>query len=134
MDKRFEMILLDIYFVPVVTYLIFSTGDYAGRILSGIFQWVRNLYLNLQSCIALFLCEMFLLIVLSLQPKGNPWLVMFMSVARGVFIPVLMFCNAQPRHHLPVYIHNDIYYILITIMFAVTNGYLCNLIFILVPT
>ncbi|XP_072756541.1 equilibrative nucleoside transporter 1 [Anoplolepis gracilipes] len=96
----------DIYFVPVVTYLIFSTGDYAGRILSGIFQW----------------------------PKNNPWLVMFMSVARSVFIPILMFCNAQPRHHLPVYIHSDIYYILITIVFAVTNGYLCNLTFILVPT
>lgn len=58
---------------------------------------------------------------------------MFMSVARSVFIPVLMFCNAQPRHHLPVYIHNDIYYILITIVFAITNGYLCNLTFILVP-
>ncbi|XP_050450568.1 equilibrative nucleoside transporter 1 [Cataglyphis hispanica] len=96
----------DIYFIPVVTYLIFSTGDYAGRVLSGIFQW----------------------------PKCNPWLVMFMSVARSVFIPVLMFCNAQPRHHLPVYIHNDIYYILITIVFAITNGYLCNLTFILVPT
>lgn len=41
MDKKSEMILLDIYFVPVVTYLIFSTGDYAGRVLSGIFQWVR---------------------------------------------------------------------------------------------
>ncbi|KAL6268741.1 hypothetical protein P5V15_001867 [Pogonomyrmex californicus] len=96
----------DIYFVPVVTYLIFSMGDYAGRILSGIFQWPRN----------------------------KPWLIMFMSVARAIFIPVFMFCNAQPRHHLFVYIHNDIYYILITIAFAVTNGYLCNLTFILVPT
>ncbi|XP_020285333.1 equilibrative nucleoside transporter 1 [Pseudomyrmex gracilis] len=96
----------DIYFVPVVTYLIFSTGDYVGRVLSGIFQW----------------------------PKGKPWLVMFMSVARGIFVPVLMFCNAQPRHHIPVYIHNDIYYILITIVFAVSNGYLCNLTFILAPT
>ncbi|XP_011253886.2 equilibrative nucleoside transporter 1 isoform X2 [Camponotus floridanus] len=100
---------------PAITVLVESqykgkghawNGDYAGRVLSGIFQW----------------------------PKGNPWLVMFMSVARSVFIPVIMFCNAQPRHHLPVYIHNDIYYILITVMFAITNGYLCNLTFILVPT
>ncbi|XP_032665983.1 equilibrative nucleoside transporter 3 isoform X1 [Odontomachus brunneus] len=96
----------DVYFVPVVTYLIFSTGDYAGRVLSGIFQW----------------------------PRGKPWLVIFLSILRAVFIPVLMFCNAQPRHHLPVYIHNDLYYILITIVFAVTNGYLCNLTFILAPT
>lgn len=69
-----------------------------------------------------------------LQPKGKPWLVIFMSLIRGIFIPVFMVCNAQPRHHLPVYIHNDIYYILITIVFAVSNGYLCNLTFILVPT
>lgn len=59
---------------------------------------------------------------------------MFLSIARIIFIPALMFCNAQPRHNLPVYIHSDIYYILITIVFAVTNGYLCNLSFILVPT
>lgn len=96
----------DVYFVPVVTYLIFSMGDYAGRVLSGIFQW----------------------------PRGKPWLVIFMSLIRGVFIPVFLVCNAQPRHHLPIYIRNDIYYILITIAFAVTNGYLCNLTFILVPT
>ncbi|KAL0112225.1 hypothetical protein PUN28_011944 [Cardiocondyla obscurior] len=96
----------DIYFVPVVTYLIFSISDYAGRILSGVLQW----------------------------PKNRPWLVMFMSVSRSIFIPALMFCNAQPRHHLPVYISNDLHYILITVMFGVTNGYLYNLTFILAPT
>ncbi|EZA57319.1 equilibrative nucleoside transporter 1 isoform X2 [Ooceraea biroi] len=96
----------DIYFVPVVTYLLFSTGDYAGRVLSGVLQWPRN----------------------------KPWLVIFMSVGRALFVPVFMFCNAQPRHHLPVYIHSDLYYILITIVFAISNGYLCNLTFILAPT
>lgn len=96
----------DIYFVPVVTYLIFSCGDYAGRILSGIFQW----------------------------PKSKPWLVVILSLTRVIFVPILMFCNAQPRYHLPVYIHNDLYYIVITILFAMSNGYLCNLTFILTPT
>lgn len=96
----------DVYFVPVVTYLIFSSGDYIGRVLSGIVQWPRN----------------------------NPWCVIVLSVARVIFIPALMFCNAQPRHHLPVYIHSDIYYILITIVFAISNGYLCNIAFILAPT
>ncbi|XP_066597942.1 equilibrative nucleoside transporter 1 [Prorops nasuta] len=95
----------DIYFVPVVTYLIFSIGDYAGRVLCGIFQ----------------------------KPKGKPWLVIFLSALRVLFIPALLFCNAQPRHHLPVYIYHDIYYILITIAFAVSNGYLCNITFILAP-
>ncbi|XP_053978971.1 equilibrative nucleoside transporter 3 [Hylaeus anthracinus] len=96
----------DIYFVPVVTYLIFSIGDYAGRILSGILQW----------------------------PKNRPWYVVLLSVMRVIFVPALIFCNAQPRHHLPVYIYKDVYYILITIMFAISNGYLCNLTFILTPT
>ncbi|XP_076297363.1 equilibrative nucleoside transporter 1 [Lasioglossum baleicum] len=95
----------DIYFVPVVTYLIFSMGDYVGRILAGILQWPRN----------------------------KPWYVMFLSLTRAIFVPALMFCNAQPRHHLPVYIKNDLCYILITIVFAVTNGYLCNLTFVLTP-
>ncbi|XP_078036462.1 equilibrative nucleoside transporter 1 [Augochlora pura] len=95
----------DIYFVPVVTYLIFSMGDYAGRVLSGILQW----------------------------PKNKPWIVMFLSLMRVILVPPLMFCNAQPRHHLPVYIKNDFSYILLTIAFAVSNGYLCNLTFILTP-
>lgn len=51
-NEKSEMILLDIYFVPVVTYLIFSTGDYAGRVLSGIFQWVRICVLICKICIA----------------------------------------------------------------------------------
>ncbi|XP_076174525.1 equilibrative nucleoside transporter 1 isoform X3 [Ptiloglossa arizonensis] len=96
----------DVYFIPVVTYLIFSMGDYAGRILSGIFQW----------------------------PKNNPWQVILLSLMRVIFVPALIFCNIQPRHHLPVYIHNDFCYILITIAFAISNGYLCNLTFILTPT
>lgn len=114
----------------MVTYLIFSSGDYAGRILSGIFQWVR-IWILIQLANT---CLRDIYQVLSLQPRNKPWLVIFMSIARGIFIPVFMFCNAQPRHHLSVYIHSDIYYILITIMFAVTNGYLCNLTFILAPT
>ncbi|XP_050478030.1 equilibrative nucleoside transporter 3 [Bombus huntii] len=95
----------DIYFVPVVTYLIFSCGDYTGRILSGIFQW----------------------------PKNKPRQVVFLSLMRVIFVPAFIFCNAQPRHHLSVYIHNDLYYILMTVAFAISNGYLCNLSFILTP-
>ncbi|XP_063975282.1 equilibrative nucleoside transporter 2 [Diachasmimorpha longicaudata] len=96
----------DIYFVPVITYLTFSCGDYIGRILAGIFLW----------------------------PKGKPWLIVIFALIRAIFVPALMFCNAQPRHHLPVYITDDVYYMLLTIIFAIGNGYLCNIAFILVPT
>ncbi|XP_024946180.1 equilibrative nucleoside transporter 3 isoform X2 [Cephus cinctus] len=95
----------DIYFVPVVTYLIFSTGDYVGRLLAGYFLW----------------------------PKNKPWQVILLCFIRTIFVPVILFCNAQPRSHLPVYIRDDIYYILITIAFSITNGYLCNIVLILAP-
>lgn len=88
----------DVYFVPVVGYLIFSCGDYLGRLLAGIFQWPR---------------------------KGC--LLLTFNVMRIVFVPLLLFCNAQPRGHLPVIFDRDYYYILIIILFALTNGYLANL-------
>ncbi|XP_014296757.1 equilibrative nucleoside transporter 1 [Microplitis demolitor] len=96
----------DIYFVPVVTYLTFSCGDYIGRLLSGILLW----------------------------PKKKPWVVVILSLLRVLFIPAFMLCNAQPRHYLPVYVNSDICYILLTILFATGNGYLCNIAFILAPT
>lgn len=96
----------DVYFVPVVTYLLFSIGDYVGRIAAGYFEW----------------------------PKNRPWLVIAMTFLRIIFVPLIMLSNAQPRpHHLPVYITEDIYYILITMIFAVTNGYFCNIVLILAP-
>ncbi|XP_012265405.1 equilibrative nucleoside transporter 3 [Athalia rosae] len=95
----------DVYFVPVVGYLLFSVGDLCGRISAGILEW----------------------------PKNRPWLVIFLSSVRILFIPAILFCNAQPRHHLPVYITEDIYYITILMGFAFTNGYLCNVVLILAP-
>nr|CAD7196742.1 unnamed protein product [Timema douglasi] len=95
----------DIYFVPVVGYLIFSTCDYLGRILAGLLQWPRN--------------------------KG--WLVILLAVCRVVFVPLLMLCNARPRHHMPVLIDSDLYYILIIVVFALSNGYLANITLICVP-
>lgn len=30
----------DVYFLPVVNYLLFNTGDYIGRVCAGMFEWV----------------------------------------------------------------------------------------------
>ncbi|KAJ1527212.1 hypothetical protein ONE63_008739 [Megalurothrips usitatus] len=95
----------DKYFVPVVAYLIFSLFDYLGRVLSG---WL-------------------------LRPRQNPGLLLTLSLARIVFVPLLLYCNAQPRQHLPVYIHSDIIYIAIIILFGFTNGYLVNITMISAP-
>lgn len=32
----------DIYFIPVTNYLIFNSGDYLGRIMAGMIEWVSN--------------------------------------------------------------------------------------------
>lgn len=43
----------DIYFIPVTNYLIFNSGDYLGRILAGMIEWVRQpnlLYHLIKSC------------------------------------------------------------------------------------
>ncbi|XP_047530314.1 equilibrative nucleoside transporter 3 [Vanessa atalanta] len=91
----------NIFFVPVVNYLIFNCGDYAGRLVAG------------------FL----------LRPN-NQWVIAGASVLRIIGIPMLMLCNAQPRKHLPVVFLWDYEYILIMIVFAFTNGYLTNIIMI----
>ncbi|XP_046388448.1 equilibrative nucleoside transporter 2 [Ischnura elegans] len=95
----------NVYFVPVIGYLLFSTFDYAGRILSGWLIW----------------------------PREKGWLVALLSTARIVFIPLLLLCNAQPRNNLPVLIDSDIAYIAIMILFALSNGYLANISLVLVP-
>lgn len=33
----------DVYFIPVTNYLIFNSGDYLGRILAGLIEWVNIL-------------------------------------------------------------------------------------------
>lgn len=89
----------DVYFVTVVNYLIFNSGDYLGRILAGLIEW----------------------------PKNRPNLLLFIALLRGAWIPLFMLCNAQPRDSLPVYFDSDVVYILLMVVFAVSNGYLANM-------
>ncbi|CAG5058843.1 unnamed protein product [Parnassius apollo] len=91
----------NIFFVPVVNYLIFNCGDYSGRLAAG------------------FL----------LKPL-NQWLIAGASILRIIGVPMLMLCNAQPRKHLPVVFLWDYEYIIIMIIFAFTNGYLTNIVMI----
>lgn len=89
----------DVYFVTVVNYLIFNSGDYLGRILAGLIEW----------------------------PKNRPNLLLFIALLRGAWIPLFMLCNAQPRDSLPVYFDSDVVYILLMVVFAISNGYLANM-------
>ncbi|XP_066245365.1 equilibrative nucleoside transporter 3 [Euwallacea similis] len=94
----------DLYFIPTITYLLFSIGDYLGRISAGKIQ----------------------------KPKKES-IILILSLARFVFIPLLMLCNAQPRFYWAVVFNKDYQYIIILFMCAISNGYLANIIAILAP-
>ncbi|XP_044743206.1 equilibrative nucleoside transporter 1 [Chrysoperla carnea] len=96
----------DVYFVPVVTYLVFSLGDYFGRIIAGILQWPN-------------------------QKQG--WILITLNFMRVGFIPLLMLCNANPRHNMPILISKDVYYIIIMACFSLSSGYLTNISMINAP-
>uniref|UniRef100_A0A336MAB6 CSON012193 protein n=1 Tax=Culicoides sonorensis TaxID=179676 RepID=A0A336MAB6_CULSO len=95
----------DIYFVPVVNYLLFNSGDYLGRIFAGLFE----------------------------KPQDKPFVVAFLTIARILFIPLLALCNTKPRHSLPVLFHSDSIFILLMSGLAVSNGYLANIAMICAP-
>lgn len=83
------------YFLPVCCFLSFNLFDFFGRYLGR-----------------------FILV-----PKERGLVVLALSIARVVFIPLFMFTNAQPRH-LPVWFHSEYYYTVFGMLFAFTNGYL----------
>ncbi|XP_053675457.1 equilibrative nucleoside transporter 2 [Anopheles nili] len=95
----------DIYFLPVVNYLLFNTGDYLGRVFAGIFEW----------------------------PWNNSILIGMLTIGRVAFVPAMLLCNITPRHNFPVMIHSDYMFIVLMAAFALSNGYLANIALIGAP-
>ncbi|KAH9375488.1 hypothetical protein HPB48_016368 [Haemaphysalis longicornis] len=85
-------------FIPVCGYLLYNAGDLCGRI----------------AC--------------SYAPLDvkHERLVLVLSLARTVFVPLLMLCNAQPRRHLPVVFPSDVAFVVFMTAFSFTNGYLLS--------
>lgn len=52
----------DVYFIPVTNYLIFNSGDYLGRILAGLIEWVNifQQFYHLCNYYVLYLCIFFI--------------------------------------------------------------------------
>ncbi|KAJ8917740.1 hypothetical protein NQ315_005190, partial [Exocentrus adspersus] len=91
----------DIYFVPVITFLLGDICTLLGRLASSAGKGLR------------------------------PSLVLiFASVRIIIFLPLVFFCNAQPRKHLPVLLGHDWEYILLQITYAFTGGYLLNMMYL----
>merc|ERR1712029_98583 len=97
------------YFTPVTCFLAFNCGDYLGRILASVIQ-------------------------LPGQEKYGQNITLALSVARLVFIPLFMLCNAAPDiRNLPVLFSYDADYYALMAMFSISNGYLGNLCMMLGP-
>ncbi|RTG83927.1 solute carrier family 29 (equilibrative nucleoside transporter), member 1/2/3 [Schistosoma bovis] len=90
----------NVYFVPVLVYLLYNVGDWCGRMLAGLIKWPRR---N-QMLIVLLLC-----------------------VLRAAIIPLCMLCNAQPRNYLPVIFKHDIFPAFMILFLGLTNGYLVSI-------
>uniref|UniRef100_A0A182K8P7 Equilibrative nucleoside transporter n=1 Tax=Anopheles christyi TaxID=43041 RepID=A0A182K8P7_9DIPT len=95
----------DVYFLPVVNYLLFNTGDYLGRIFAGMFEW----------------------------PWNNPILIGVLTIGRIAFVPAMLLCNITQHHNFPVLIHSDYIFIVLMAAFALSNGYLANIALIGAP-
>ncbi|GFO35226.1 equilibrative nucleoside transporter [Plakobranchus ocellatus] len=88
------------YFTPVVCFLLFNVGDFVGRLAT---------------------------FVLKFPGPNRPGLLLFLSILRIAFIPLLMLCNAQPRSHLDVILGDDAYPIILISAMGLTNGYISTL-------
>lgn len=93
-----------VYFIPVSCFLLFNVGDYLGRFAAEFLQWPK--------------------------PGRMGMIIVFvLTLARLAFIPLFLFCNANPtgRIHSSVTFESDMAYITFMALFSISNGYLANI-------
>ncbi|XP_017086884.2 equilibrative nucleoside transporter 1 [Drosophila bipectinata] len=94
----------DVYYLPVVNYLFFNCGDYFGRLLAGWWERPKN--------------------------QGTSLLI---TIVRMVFIPFFLCSNSSEHQFLPTLVKHDYTFIAMIIVFALSNGYLTNILLISAP-
>ncbi|CAB4068554.1 SLC29A1_2_3 [Lepeophtheirus salmonis] len=92
------------YFIPIGSFLMYNIGDYFGRFLAGWIQWPK-------------------------PSSMGSYILLFSSISRIIFIPLFLCCNIQPdnRYYTDVYIESDAAFIILIIIFSITNGYIGNI-------
>ncbi|KAM8718078.1 hypothetical protein ACLKA7_004736 [Drosophila subpalustris] len=94
----------DVYYLPVVNYLLFNCGDYFGRLIAGFLERPRN------------------------QQTTLLW-----TVVRVVLVPCFLLANSSEHRFLPTLIRHDGTFIAMIAVFALSNGYLTNILLIMAP-
>lgn len=87
------------YFIPVCCFLLFNVGDYTGRIAAEKIQFPKSAEVERRYTL-------------------GSTIVLLISAARSVFIPLFLYCNE---------FNSDTAYIVIMVLFSFSNGYLCNI-------
>ncbi|KAL7383691.1 hypothetical protein ABVT39_015997 [Epinephelus coioides] len=88
------------YFVPLTSFLLYNVADFCGRQATA---WLQ-------------------------VPGPTSRVLPVLVVCRSVMVPLLMFCNFQPRDHLhTVLFGHDVYPVVFNCLLGLTNGYLGTL-------
>ena len=96
----------NIYFQPVLTFLLFNVGDLVGRQLAGLLLW----------------------------PRRGSRLLYALVASRLIFIPLLLLCNhTGSTSFIPSLFTGDVAYFVIMSLLSFSNGYLGSLCMIYGP-
>ncbi|XP_020850281.1 equilibrative nucleoside transporter 3 isoform X2 [Phascolarctos cinereus] len=88
------------FFVPLTSFLLYNVADLCGRQIPA---WIQ-------------------------VPRPKSKLLPALVLLRTFFIPLFIFCNYQPRHHLEkVFFNSDIYPSIFISLLGFSNGYLSTL-------
>ncbi|XP_027200139.2 equilibrative nucleoside transporter 3-like [Dermatophagoides pteronyssinus] len=96
-----NQILPEKFILPITCFLVFNLGDFFGRFFGKY-------------------------ILLS---KTHSKTILILSFGRILFIPLFLYCNAQPRHHSVLFPYEMIF-VLFNFIFALMNGYLVLNVFV----
>lgn len=99
-EKHSGSVWTNKYFTPMTCFLTYNFADWSGR---QITTWIQS-------------------------PGPNSKILPTLVFLRTLFIPLLMFCNYQPRKHIyQVWFQSDIYPIVFITLLGLSNGYLGTL-------
>ncbi|CAH1188260.1 unnamed protein product [Phyllotreta striolata] len=94
------------YFTPTVTYLGYSIFSLIGRFFGHAY----------------------------ITRKNSHWFIILTSVRAFVLGPMFLFCNAQPRHHLPVIFKYDFEYMILLYVYGWSESFIMTTHILSTPT